>query len=178
MAAYTRCLRLAGAPRRPASGSELSLHILSWHAVPWDPGESEHRQFQTAMSAWPSPRIGRLGIPNDPAIRFTREVNFGATWFTQSLRPASLLAPLYGSDRYSGRPPGAFTSRLSTGRSPFPLLDITTTATGPPLLAGLSPARMTASFAAPIRHHRRGYRVADWACRFTEPASRRLGVRE
>jgi hypothetical protein len=57
-----------------------------------------------------------------------------------------LLAPLYGSDRYSGRPSGTFTSRLSTGRSPFPLLDITTTATGPPLLAGLSPARMTASF--------------------------------
>src|SRR6516162_10941908 len=80
LAAYTRCLRCAGAPRRPASGSELSLHILSWHAVPWDPGESEHRQFQTAMSAWPSPRIDRLGTPNDPAIRFTREVNFGATY--------------------------------------------------------------------------------------------------
>src|ERR1700674_4267790 len=93
MAAYTRCLRCAGAPRRPASGSELSLHILSWHAVPCDPGESEHRQFQTAMSAWPSPRIDRLGNPNDPAIRFTREVNFGATWFTQLLRPARLLAP-------------------------------------------------------------------------------------
>jgi hypothetical protein len=26
-----------------------------------------------------------------------------------------------------------------------------------------------------IRHHRRGNRVADWACRFTEPGSRRLG---
>src|SRR5215471_11138565 len=57
LAAYTRCLRCAGAPRRPASGSELSLHILSWHAVPSDTGESEHRQFQTAMSAWPSSRI-------------------------------------------------------------------------------------------------------------------------
>ena len=50
------------------------------------------------MSAWPSPRIDRLGNPNDPAIRFTREVNFGATWFTNSLRPARLLAPLHGSD--------------------------------------------------------------------------------
>src|SRR6516162_1477586 len=29
---------------------------------------------------------------------------------------------------------GAFTSRLSTGRSPFPLLDMTTTATGPPCI--------------------------------------------
>src|SRR3974390_1621459 len=63
LAAYTRCLRGAGAPRRPASGSELSLHILSWHAVPWDPGESEHRQFQTAMSAWASPRKKQLRPP-------------------------------------------------------------------------------------------------------------------
>jgi len=78
MAAYTRCLRCAGAPRRPASGSELSLYILSWHAVFCDPGESEHRQFQTAMSAWPSPQVNRLGTPEDPAIRFTREVHFGA----------------------------------------------------------------------------------------------------
>jgi hypothetical protein len=134
MAAYTRCLRCAGAPRRPASGSELSLYILSWHAVFCDPGKSEHRQFQTAMSAWPSPQVNRLGTPKDPAIRFTREVHFGAASFTHSLRPARLLAPLYGSDRYSGRPPGTFTSRLSTGRSPFPLLDITTTATGPPCM--------------------------------------------
>src|SRR6266850_7270326 len=40
-AAYTRCLRCAGAPRRPASGSELSLHIPSWHAVLSDPGDSD-----------------------------------------------------------------------------------------------------------------------------------------
>src|SRR3974377_527208 len=37
LAAYTRCLRCAGAPRRPARGSELSLHILSCPAVPWAP---------------------------------------------------------------------------------------------------------------------------------------------
>ena len=39
MAAYTRCLRCAGAPRRPTSGSGLSLFIPSWHAVLSDPGE-------------------------------------------------------------------------------------------------------------------------------------------
>src|SRR3954465_1998967 len=40
---------------------------------------------------------------------------------------ASLAAPdLTGFPR----PPGAFTSRLPTGRSPFPSLDMTTTATG------------------------------------------------
>jgi hypothetical protein len=38
-AAYTRCLRCAGAPRRPASGFGLSLTIPSWHAVLSDPGE-------------------------------------------------------------------------------------------------------------------------------------------
>jgi hypothetical protein len=38
-ATYTRCLRCAGAPRRPASSSELSLAIPSRHAVPYVPGE-------------------------------------------------------------------------------------------------------------------------------------------
>src|SRR5262249_45431509 len=47
-AAYTRCLRCAGAPGRPASGSGLSLLIRSWHAVLYDPGESDHRQFQSS----------------------------------------------------------------------------------------------------------------------------------
>src|SRR4029077_12790395 len=45
------------------------------------------------------------------------------------LQPARLLAPLYGSD-WNAQPSGTFTSRLSTDRSPSPLLDITTTATG------------------------------------------------
>ena len=31
---------------QPPLGSELSLRVLSWHAVPWDPGEPDHRQFQ------------------------------------------------------------------------------------------------------------------------------------
>jgi hypothetical protein len=46
MAAYTRCLRCAGAPRRPTSGSGLSLHIPSWHAALSDPGESDIDIFQ------------------------------------------------------------------------------------------------------------------------------------
>src|SRR6202035_3220208 len=50
--------------------------------------------------------------------------------FTGSLplQPARLLAPLYGSD-WNAQPSRTFTSRLSTDRSPSPLLDITTTAT-------------------------------------------------
>jgi hypothetical protein len=100
------------------------------------------------MPTSPSPSSERLGTPNPPAIRFARGTSFGASRFTHLLRPAKLLAPLYGSDRYA-RPPGAFTSRLPTDRLPSPLLDMTTTVTGTPLLAGLSPAGMAASLAAP-----------------------------
>src|SRR6266702_5727194 len=46
MAAYTRCLRCAGAPRRPMSGSELSLLIPSLHAALSDLGEFDHRFVQ------------------------------------------------------------------------------------------------------------------------------------
>src|ERR1700680_2187255 len=163
MAAYMRCLRCAGAPRRPAGGSELSPSILSRHADLYDPGEFDHRKSRASMTTWPSPRSERLGTPNPPAIRFARGSYFGASRFTHLLRPASLLAPLYGSDRYA-RPPGAFTSRLSTARSPSPLLDYNSDWT--PLLAGLSPARMAASLAAPdpyerVSHIRLLTRVSD-----------------
>src|SRR5438876_2725636 len=129
MAAYTQCLRCAGAPRRPAGGSGLSLSIPSWHAALSDPGEFGHRMSRTSMPTSPSPRSEQLGTPNPPAIRFTRGTSFGASRFTHLLRPVRLLALLYGSDRCA-RPPRAFTSRLPTDRSPSPLLDITTTATG------------------------------------------------
>jgi hypothetical protein len=84
---------------------------------------------RTSMSTWPSPRSEQLGTPDPPAIRFTRGTYFRASWFTHLLRPVRLLAPLYGSD-WNAQPPGAFTSRLSTARSPSPLLDMTTTVTG------------------------------------------------
>src|SRR6516164_3641362 len=154
MAAYTRCLRCAGAPRRPASGSELSLRVLSWHAVSWDPGEPDHRPFQISDGgvAFAVSRPARHS--RNPAIRFARVVTFGATWFTQSLRPAKLLAPLYGSDRHSRRPTGAFTSRLSAGRSPFLLLDMTTTASGLLCWRDIHPLeRQLASLQQPIAHH-------------------------
>src|SRR5436189_1340058 len=81
------------------------------------------------MPTSPSPRSEQLGTPNLPAIRFARGTSFGASRFTHLLRPAKLLAPLYGSD-WNAQPSGAFTSRLSTDRSPSPLLGMTTTATG------------------------------------------------
>jgi hypothetical protein len=115
------------------------------------------------MPTSPSPSSERLGTPNPPAIRFARGTSFGASRFTHLLRPAKLLAPLYGSDRYA-RPPGAFTSRLPTDRLPSPLLDMTTTVTGTPLLAGLSPAGMAASLAAPEPYVRLSRIRLVWGC--------------
>src|SRR6202023_1855964 len=73
--------------------------------------------------------LSSSALPILPAIRFTRGKYFGASRFTPLLRPAKLLAPLYGSDRHA-RPSRAFTSRLPTDRLPSPFLDMTTTATG------------------------------------------------
>ena len=128
MAAYTRCLRCAGAPRRPASGSELSLLIPSWHAVLSDPGE-----FDIDIQNFDAD-IGLRRMTTGSALpTLPQSVPRGRRFrgFTGSLplRPARLLAPLYGSD-WNAQPSGTFTSRLSTDRSPSPLLDITTTATG------------------------------------------------
>src|SRR5271169_6749207 len=98
MAAYTQCLRCAGAPRRPPSGSELSLHIPSWHAVLSDPGESDIDMFQNfdadvAFAEWPPARHSRHS-------RNPFHAGDAFRGFTGSLPPlpARLLAPLHGSD--------------------------------------------------------------------------------
>src|SRR3954471_22624220 len=134
------------------------------------------------MPTRPSPRSERLGTPKIPAIRFTRGPFFEASlvrvcyglsgcsppwtdltefpWPTgdfyiqasggsvalpvagydynsnwtpllAGLSPAGMAASLAAPDLTEfPQPPGAFTSRLPAGRSPFPSLDITTTATG------------------------------------------------
>jgi len=100
------------------------------------------------MSTWPSPRVDRLGTPKTPAIRFTRAMTFVASWFTHLLRPASLLASLNGSDRISPAI-GGFYVRASGGSVTLPAAGYDYNSDWTPLLAGLSPARMTTSLAAP-----------------------------
>src|SRR4029453_7874967 len=78
--------------------------------------------------------IGLRHGPRDSALPTSRNpfrAGHGFRGYAGSLllRPVRLLAPLYGPDRSLGQT-GAFTSRLSTGRSSFPLLDMTTTVTG------------------------------------------------
>src|SRR5262247_1535984 len=129
MAAYTRCLRCAGAHRRPASGSGLSLLIPSWHAALSDLGEFDHRFGpEHRCRRWPSLWTKELGTPNSPAIRFTRGTVFAATLVRNCYGLSGCWPPC--TDLTSLLANGAFTSRLSTGRSPFPSLDITTTVSG------------------------------------------------
>src|ERR1700745_2238114 len=100
------------------------------------------------MPTWPSPSSERLGTPKIPAIRFTRGTCFGASRFTYATACQVARPPL--TDRTRAPPPQRpFTSRLPAVWSPSLPLDITTTWTGLLLLAGLAPARMAASLAAP-----------------------------
>jgi hypothetical protein len=128
--AYTPCLRCAGAPRRPASGSGLQLAIPSWHVALYDPGDLADCTCPVLRQ-----RHGLRLEPKDSALPTSHNplpVGLGFRGYTGSLplRPARLLASLAD---LTGLFPAteAFTSRLPTGRSPFLLLDITTAATGP-----------------------------------------------
>src|SRR3954454_4231732 len=81
------------------------------------------------MPTRPSPRSERLGTPNTPAIRFTRGPFFEAS-LVRICYGLSGCSPPWTDLTEFPRPPGTFTSRLPAGRSPFPPLDMTTTATG------------------------------------------------
>src|SRR6202048_3539756 len=106
----------------------FAIHSVLAYRPLRTPGSSIIVSSSAAMSTRPSPRVDRLGTPKTPAIRFTRAMTFVASWFTHLLRSASLLAPCTDLTGYPAS--GAFTSGLSAGWSPFPLQDITTTATG------------------------------------------------
>jgi hypothetical protein len=65
-----------------------------------------------------------------PQIRSTRGLYFEATLVHNSYGLPVCSPPWTDQAGIHAQPPGTFTSRLPTGRSPFPSLDITTTATG------------------------------------------------
>jgi hypothetical protein len=111
------CTLLPGMPSSPTPGSPTSICS------------------RTSMPTWPSPIDQRLGTPDTPAIRSTRAADF----------VASLVRFRYGlpgcsppcTDRTGmPQPSGTFTTRLSTARSPSPLLVITTTVAGSPSVGG------------------------------------------
>ena len=105
------CPFLPGMPSSPTPGSSTSIFFQSFDA---------DMAFATLLPARHSRHSRNPFHAGLPFRGFTGSL---------PLRPARLLAPLYGSD-WTVQPSGAFTSRLPTGRSPSLLLDISTTVTG------------------------------------------------
>ena len=146
MAAYTRCLRCAGAPRRPASGSGLSLLIPSWHAVLSDPGEFDIdiQKFDadiglrrmTTGSALPTlPQ----SVPRGQSISWLH-------WFASATACRVARPPV--RIRLERPAFGDFYFQASNGSVSLSVAGYNYNSDWTPLLAGLSPAGMAASLAA------------------------------
>ena len=103
-AAYTQCLRCAGAPRRPAGGSGLSLTIPSWHAALWP---------RRARSSLVQIFEADIAFAEFETARHSQFFHNAFDAFATSCQVAR--SPLYGSDRYAG-PSRAFISGLPTDR--------------------------------------------------------------
>src|SRR5271156_6565129 len=84
------CLRCAGAPKRPTSGSVLSMIVPSCRAVLKDL-ERSIDCFCSVLRRWhwPSPNVNRFGTSIYPVIRFRRDEHFAAATARNKL-----LAPL------------------------------------------------------------------------------------
>src|SRR5262249_39641277 len=150
MAAYSRCPRCAGAPRRPASGSGLSLLIQSCHATLSDPGEFDRRfSPEHRRRHWPSLWTKGLGTPNNPAIRFARGTVFAATLVRYCYGLSGCWPPC--TDLTSLPANGGFYFQAFDGSVTLPVAGYNYNSVWTPLLTGLSPAGMAASLAALAR---------------------------
>ena len=125
-----RCSFLPDMPSSLTSGSS----IIVW--------------VQTAMSTLAFTMDQRARHSQMSRNPFHAGHGFRGYYGSQLLRPVRLLAPLDGSDREALRPPGTFTSRLSTGSVALTVAGYNYNSDWSPLLAGLSPAGMAASLAA------------------------------
>ena len=113
------------APRRPSSGSTLSLPFLP-DMPSYDPGEIRTGLFQTCGS-----HLGLRHVMSGSALptilqSASRRADISELPGSLLLRPVKLLAPCADLTRTLPAT-GTFTSRLPTSRSPFSPLDITTT---------------------------------------------------
>src|SRR5258707_13574098 len=100
------------------------------------------------MPTWPSPRSEQLGAPNPPAIRFTRGTVFRgfpihafATAYQVARSPVR-IRPIRSALE-------SFYFQAYNGSVALPVAGYDYNSDWTPLLAGLSPARMAASLAAP-----------------------------
>jgi len=115
-------------PRTPGSSTSISSRQRCRHR-PSPKGSSTSISSRQRCRHRPSPNSDRLGTPKIPAIRFAQGVNFVAYTVHTFATACRVACPPVRIQPIS-QPSGTFTTRLPTGRSPFPLLVITTTATG------------------------------------------------
>src|SRR3954462_12032221 len=146
-AAYTRCLRCAGAPRRPTRGSGLSLPFRPDMPSSLTPGSSDIAcvQLRDADAAFAEIRTARHS-------QHSRNPFHAGPVFE-----ASLVRVCYGlsgcSPPWTDRtkfpwPTGDFYIQASGGSVALPAAGYDYNSNWTPLLAGLSPAGMAASAAS------------------------------
>src|SRR3954465_6358028 len=103
------------------------------------------------MPTRPSPRSERLGTPNTPAIRFTRGSSFEASLVRVCYGLSGCSPPWTDRTKFPW-PTGDFYIQASDGSVTLPAAGYDYNSDWTPLLAGLSPAGMAASLAAPDLH--------------------------
>src|SRR3954471_11549352 len=107
------------------------------------------------MPTRPSPRSERLGTPNTPAIRFTRGTSFEASLVRVCYGLSGCSPPWTDLTKFPW-PTGGFYIQASDGAVARPAAGYDYNSDWTPLLAGLSPAGMAASLAAPDPNQDRG----------------------
>src|SRR3954451_6929408 len=147
-AAYTRCLRCAGAPRRPASGSGLSLPFRPDMPSSLTPGSSDIACVQFTRCRHGLRRdLNGSALPTLPQS-VSRGTRFSRLHWFAFATACQVARPLDGSDRVSPAT-GGFYIQASGGAVSLPAAGYDYNSLWTPLLAGLSPAGMAASLAAP-----------------------------
>src|SRR4030081_897504 len=123
------------------------ISILSWHTVLSDPGEFDHRQFQRSDvdAAFAESRPARHS--QDSRNPFHAGDDFRGFMVHTSATVCQLARPLHGSDRLPSQ--RGFYIRAFSGLVTLLAAGYNYNSDWTPLLAGLSPARMAASLAAP-----------------------------
>ncbi len=112
------------------------------------PGSSASNLSSYSMSTWPSPRSERLGTPKYPAIRFTRARISWLHWFASATACQVARSPL--TDQTGASPAtGSFYSQAFNRSVALPVAGYNYDIDWTPTSAGLSPAGMAASLAAP-----------------------------
>src|SRR3954463_5892661 len=125
-----------------------------------------------ATPTGPSRRSERLGMPNTPAIRFTRDPFFEASLVRDCYGLSGCSPPWTDRTKFPW-PTGDFYIQASGGSVALPAAGYDYNSNWTPLLAGPSPAGMAASLAAPDRTRRSSGVLPGMAYPFPDPPDRR-----